>query len=407
MSRLASCSDPSATWGTSVPPSMSCVWKSQDLLGPPVGPIGPEELITRTSAVEAEAEHKRKEPSLLDPSYQPSHVLPSSSVSPLSRPSSSPFHSTLQTRPEDYLAALQDALLAGGTLPDFSFGSRPGSTITYDPSKPILSSGRADDAPIFSLAGDLAQTSVSSTPMTNSGNLHFSTGSVAFSKGSAHRRTRSHYYETGEAPIFSTGAELEDDDESSDEESAPSTLEHPSNLTDDLKLDFDAASPRSPTIPVVVPRRAPRVVSSTTAELPESPPSRGSTSIMAHSITSTITSKTQTASSPVHICGSPRQDTPSVASAPKPLPSPEAPISFEALFSSPFSGNSQDSVDDTRELEWKVRFLNLQGRFGHYQNPQAAARFVLVETHTSHFQAQPCFLFFETSHGPSNPCHPP
>lgn len=336
---------------------MSCVWKSQDLLGPPVGPIGPEDSRTLSSALEAEAEHKRKESALIDPSYTSMLTGTSKSTSPVNIQSSSPFFGGMSSRPEDLLARLQDACLSGGAIPDFSFAPRPAATPSFAVSKTNYSNSSQDSGAIFSLKDDLSRTSLSpSTDLSHSGSLRASTGNVNFNKPTSHRRTRSHFYTTGESPIFSTGNELEDDDESSDEE-APAA-----STSDDT---FDEASTPTFTINTIVSKGQipavkanmpiPKKVHPTTAELPESPPSQSSMASAVASNRDRVSTEPQLAEKPRHQCNSRRQDSAAVSSAPKAQGPPEPPFSLESLLSSPFTANSLDAFNDMREREWKVR----------------------------------------------------
>lgn len=326
--------------------------------------MGSDEHVSRASALESEAEHKRKESALLDSSYQVTLTSTSSSLSPMGRQSSSPFFGGLAGHPEDLLARLQDACLAGGAIPEFSFAPRQASTTAFASSRTLRSSLSSDDAPIFGLSDDLAKTIVSPPMPHSTGPLRFSTGTFLMPKATSHRRTRSHFYTTGEAPIFATGNELEDDDESSDEEDNSElpkqrdTFEDPSNAV--FQLDtvpiIKATSEKGPL------KAEPTLAGGQALEASSLAP-RPSTfaSSLTASSNTIASSHPQDTSQPQHKCNKSGDKAPKRPSAPKvETPVPEALFRFEDLINSPFAHGSQDSVEYTREKEWKVRSVGSQ-----------------------------------------------
>ena len=378
---------------------MSCIWKSQDLLGPPVGPIGPEEHVSRPSALETDAEHKRKESALLDSSYQATLTTTSSSLSPMGRQSSSPFFGGLAGHPEDLLARLQDACLAGGAIPEFSFAPRQASTTAFASSRTLRSSLSSDDAPIFGLTDDLAKTIVSSPLPHSTGPLRFSTGTFLMPKATSHRRTRSHFYTTGEAPIFATGNELEDDDESSDEEDNSELAKQQDSIEDPSNAVFQLD-----TVPIIkaTPDAGPLKAEPTLAAAEASPlalkPPTFASSLTASS-NSIASSQPNDSSKPQHKCNKAGDNVSTPSTAPKVETPPEAPFRFEDLINSPFTGGSQDSVEYAREKEWKVRSDAFQAYKTVLQNAQRRAN-PLCGQKVTQGRFCPLLFFLAPTHNP-------
>lgn len=284
------------------------------------------------------------------------HTTPQMSLkqSSTSIGSQSPFSSGLPFFAEELLVAYQNACLQGDGLPAFSLRPSASASTSLDSTRSKIPSFSSEDAPVFSLTEELARSSVSS-PLSMPNGLRASTSVLEANRAFIHRRTRSHFYALGEAPIFSAGNELQDDDESSEEEE---TLLPQQNDYNHRSSSFQHEVSSVKLNGQAVPRRVvePKSVDAT-AELPESPPSR---SAFGAPLTTSAS-----AGSTSHSCGDIdlsqiASDGQEEACAPVATTSPEARFPLEAIFTSPFRRHSQDSSETIRLREWKVRYDVIQ-----------------------------------------------
>lgn len=292
--------------------------------------------------------------------------------------SSSPFSGSLPVLTDDILAAYQEQCIREGSSqpsPAFSLAlpshtpARPpplGST----PQRPSFSTSHND--PPFSLS-DLtptqSSTPLSATPSSLSGPLRASTGVLPSLTQKTHRRTRSHFYALGEAPIVASGSELIDDDESSDDEPVETASDRPAptNFWGKGFQTSVSAVPLLKSSPPLPTRATPKMRSvDEEIDLPESPPTRPTSTLRASTATVPSTTFGQYNSPREMPLNNPIFD-PSALTTRSPVPAslppfvqntqglPEASHSLTQLTLQPPPSNGPDTEEYLREREWKVR----------------------------------------------------